>query len=229
LSEYSRHKEKEVNSIRRVIAHDGNEYLVYSYIHYRLDRALNITHRYRPENGRYPIPEATYYIQRTDFGREERKFREIVSISEGFSIPYSKEKVDEIKNLGTSIDGKIQYGIQLDNGMKISVKTYRDFRDGDFHELAHFGRIPNDLERKLWNETEGGSEADRRRYEEYKRTQIDERNIPQRIPTLPEVKALIQEQQQKAAAAEKQRKQVVVVSNTTTTTNKQNSKPVKKK
>src|SRR5918996_1316927 len=49
LKEYSRHKEKEVTSIVRLKAADGGkEYLLYSFIHYRLDKALNVTHRWRP-------------------------------------------------------------------------------------------------------------------------------------------------------------------------------------
>ncbi len=228
MSEYSRHKEKEVNSIRRVKAHDGKEYLVYSYIHHRLDRALNVTHRYRPENGRYPIPEASYYIQRTDFGKEERKFKEIISMSDGFSIPYSPKKVDEIRNIGTPINGSVQYMVQMDNGLKISVKTYKDFRDGDFHELAHFGRIPNDLERRLWNEKEGGSEADKQRYEEYKITQIDGRDILPRMPTMQEVKEMIAKAKAEGKAEALEAKANTTTTTTTATTNKQ-SKPSKKK
>ena len=78
------------------------------------------------------------YIQRTDFGKEERKFKDILSISDGYSIPYSPKKVDEIRSIGIPLDGKQAYMVETANGIKISVKSYKSFRDGDFDELAHF-------------------------------------------------------------------------------------------
>jgi hypothetical protein len=195
LKEYSKHSEKEVTQIRRVKTGDGKEYLVYSYVEHRLDKALNVTHRWRPQAGKYPIPQASYYIQRLDFGKEERKFREIRNIETGYSIPYSPKKVDEIQSIGIPIDGKQAYLMQTENGIRIAVKSYKDFRDGDFDELAHFGYIPSELERKLWLERGGGAEADRQKREEYKR-RIDERDVPQKVPTVQEVKDMIDQAEQ---------------------------------
>jgi hypothetical protein len=193
LKEYSRHKEKEVTQIRRVKQGDDKEYLIYSYIQYRLDKALNVTHRWRPLVGKYPIPQAEFYVQRTDFGKEERKFKDIVSIEDGYSIPYSKENADKIKNIGLRSDGKVQYMVENPSHIRVSVATYDDFRNGVFEELVHFGRIPTEAQRKAWIEKEGGVEGDKQRHEEYKR-QIDERDIPQKIPTVREVQSMIKEE-----------------------------------
>lgn len=195
--------------MRRLKAADGKEWLLYSFIHYRLDKALNVTHRWRPQAGKYAIPEAEYYIQRTDFGKEEGRFKDILSISDGYSISYSPKKVDEIRSIGIPLDGKQAYMVETENGIKISVKSYKDFRDGDFDELAHFGYILTELERKIWLERGGGVEADRQKREEYKR-RIDERDIPQKVPTLQEVKDMIAEQpQEEQRAVSKEEAQAV--------------------
>lgn len=52
LSKYSHHKEKEVTKIVRVKAGDGNEYLVYSFLRYRLDSALNVKDWWLPNIGK---------------------------------------------------------------------------------------------------------------------------------------------------------------------------------
>jgi hypothetical protein len=83
LSQYSRKKEKEVTRISRIRTGDGKEYITFHYIHYRLDKDLNLTSRYRPNLGIYPIPQAIFSTVRLDFGKEERKLREIVKLETG--------------------------------------------------------------------------------------------------------------------------------------------------
>lgn len=193
LSEYSRHKEREVTSITRVRnGSDSKEYLLYSFVHYRLDKALNVTHRFRPQVGKYPIPQAEFSIQRTDFGGEERKFKEIVNTETGYFIPFTTKKLDEIKNIGLDLGGKVSYSVVTDNGLRVTVASYDDLRNGDYDEVCHFGRIPTETQRKAWLEREGGPAKDRERYDEIK-MQKDNRDIPQRTPTINEVKSMIEE------------------------------------
>ena len=55
LSKYTQHKEKEVTMISRIRTGDkGQEYLLYSFVHYRLDQALNVKHWWLPNVGKYP-------------------------------------------------------------------------------------------------------------------------------------------------------------------------------
>ena len=43
----------------------------------------------------------------------------------------------------------------LDTGViRISINTLEDFMNGDFAELAHFGKIPTEEQRRRWLEEE---------------------------------------------------------------------------
>jgi hypothetical protein len=97
LKDYTPHHEKEVSTIirHRLGAEDDTEYLTYSYTHYRLDKALNVTHRWRPNIGIYPIPRARYSIIQGDFGKQIRNVEEVIAAETGYSIPFSKKAIDK--------------------------------------------------------------------------------------------------------------------------------------
>jgi hypothetical protein len=68
-SNYTNHKEKEMNQLQVVQVNNpdytGEEgdsmyryFIVYSWMHRRLDPACNVTSRYVPNVGKYPIPQA---------------------------------------------------------------------------------------------------------------------------------------------------------------------------
>jgi hypothetical protein len=109
----------------------AKEYIIYSYVNYRLDKDLNLTHRFRPNVGIYPLPQAEFSVVRTDFGKEERKFREIINMETGYFIPFSKEKIDEIKSMGTDLSGHVGYNVVTENGLHIGITSYDDRRNGD--------------------------------------------------------------------------------------------------
>jgi len=83
--------------------------------------------------GTFPIPQVVFSVLRTDFGSEERKLREIANLETGYWIPFSKEKLDEIRNIGLS--GKVGSNVVTDNGLHVSVASYNDFRNGDYNKL----------------------------------------------------------------------------------------------
>lgn len=69
LSNYTNHKEKEMNQLQVVQVNNpdytGEEgdsmyryFIVYSWMHRRLEHACNITSRYVPNVGKYQIPQA---------------------------------------------------------------------------------------------------------------------------------------------------------------------------
>ena len=133
------HKPIEVSKIiRKKISQDGPEYIVYSQTEYRLDKALNVKHWFLPNIGLYPIPKGRYEIEHLDFGKQRRVFKELMGIDTGYSIPFSKENMDKIHDLGLNKEGKTQYIVEVPNGLKFSVATYEDLRNGDFDELCAY-------------------------------------------------------------------------------------------
>jgi hypothetical protein len=81
------------------------------------------------------------------------------------------------------------------NGLPITVKTFEDLRDGDFDELAHFGRIPTELQRKRWID-EKGLEQDKEVQQEVVRRRT-EGNVPQNPVTADQVRDLIKQESNK--------------------------------
>jgi len=155
LSKYTQHKEKEVTMIKRIRTANGNEYLVYSFVHYRLDQALNVKHWWLPQIGKYPLPVPRYETTDITFGKQQRKIAEIISIEVGYSIPFTKKNVDKIKDIGLEYNGKVNYLVEISNGSKISIASYHDLAEGDFDELVHFGKIPTSKQREAWLESKG--------------------------------------------------------------------------
>jgi hypothetical protein len=76
--------------------------------------------------GIYPILQTTFSVVRTDFGKEERKFREVVNLETGYFISFTKEKLDEIKNMDIDPSGKVKYIVITENGVHITVASYND-------------------------------------------------------------------------------------------------------
>jgi hypothetical protein len=194
MAQYTHHKEKEVNHIMRKRV--GNkEYLVYSFIHYRLDPALNITHRSR-QMGTYPIPRGHYHIDQGSYGKQTRVLDYVESTDTGYSIPFNKKNLEKILNLGLQSEGKVALG--LDTGViRISISTLEDFMNGDFAELAHFGKIPTPEMRKKWIEQEGGIKSDQQLYQEVARKRSDIMSGVQPKPvTTEDVQNIIKQEQQ---------------------------------
>jgi hypothetical protein len=168
LSKYTHHSTKEVTVIKRVRTRDNKEFLVYSMIEYRLDKALNVKHFWRPNIGRYPIPKPIYETTEMSFGEQKRKIVDISSIETGYSISFTKKNLDNIKNLGLQVDGKVQYMVETSKGIKTSVATYHDLAEGNFEELVHFTKIPTAKQREAWLEGKG-QEKDIERLEQVQR------------------------------------------------------------
>jgi hypothetical protein len=100
LPKYSKHLPVEVVRITRLKTGENKEYITYCATEYRLDKALNVRHRFRSTFGEYPVPIPIYSIEQGDFGVQNRKVQEIQSVDKAYSIPYSPEEMDKIKALG---------------------------------------------------------------------------------------------------------------------------------
>ena len=196
MAQYTHHKEKEViNIMRRRVG--NKEFLTYSFIHYRLDPALNVTHRSISGVGQYPIPSGHYHISQGEYGKQTRVLDYIENVSTGYSIPFNKKNLEKILSTGLQSEGKI--GLGLDTGViRISIATLEDFMNGDFAELAHFGKIPMPEQRRRWIEEEGGNKRDQAVYQEVARKRSDiVSGVQPRPVTTEDVQNIIKQEKQK--------------------------------
>jgi hypothetical protein len=198
----------EVLRITRKRLKDGREYIYYSATEYRVDKALNLKHWFKSGLGRYPIVQGRYEMVHKDFGESERVLRDILSIDTGYSIPFSKENLDKIRDLGLNPEGKTTYSVEAPNGIRLSVAAYDDLRNGDFDELVHFNKIPTPGQRKLWLESQG-IEQDQKRIDQLKINK-DVGEVPEQPITASDVKKIIKEVVEEAAnpAADKRKKTI---------------------
>ena len=96
-----------------------------------------------------------------NYGKQTRVSDYVEGVDTSYSIPFSKKNFEKILNIGLRSEGKVDLGI--DTGViRISIGPLEDFMNGDFAELAHFGKIPTPEQRKRWLEEEGGTKGDRR-------------------------------------------------------------------
>jgi hypothetical protein len=104
--------------------------------------------------------------------------------------------LDKIRDLGTAPDGKMQYMIQTTGGVKYRIETYEDLRNGNFEELVHFGKIPNEVQRQRWLKEQGVAEDAEREKEIIRQKQ--ESDVPQRPVTVEEVRKMIVKSESKS-------------------------------
>jgi hypothetical protein len=230
LPKYSKHKPVEVTRITRIKTGGGGggedeEYITYNTIEYRLDKALNVTHRPRSGHGTYPNPVARYTVTPGDFGVQNRTVSEVISTERCYSIPFTPENIDKIKDLGMQFECKVGYSVMSPNGMKLTVASYEDLRNGSFEELCAFGYIPSPSQREKWMKEGGASTVEARHREAM--LQKDNRNVPQKPVTADQVRQMLKEEHATTSAAAIARGTASPVSTNTNTNTK--SKPGNKK
>jgi hypothetical protein len=211
------HKPIEVLNIFRKKTREGKQYIYYGQTEYRLDKALNLKHWSPSRLGQYPIPRGRYEIVHKDFGETERVLREILHVDTGYSIPFTPENLDKIRDLGLNKDGKTGYYLEAENGIILFVATYNDLRNGDFDELAHFNKIPTPLQRKIWQDSQG-IEQDQKMIDELKNTR-EIGKVPDKPVTAEDVRKMIKDDKDKDKDAESKPKPKPVNNKTKTTKN----------
>jgi hypothetical protein len=188
-------KPVEVANMFRKKTREGGEYIYYGQTEYRLDKALNLKHWFTSRIGMYPIPRGRYEMVHRDFGQVERVLREVEGVDTGYSIPFTKENLDKIRDLGLQHEGKTTYYVEAINGLKFSVATYEDLRNGDFDELVHFNKIPTPLQRRIWQDSQGIVQ-DQKMVDELKNTRDLGPITPQPV-TAEQVRKMIKEDKDK--------------------------------
>jgi hypothetical protein len=140
-SQYSAKAKTEVIKIVRVIADDGNEYLVYDELNRGYDNLGNPMHSYRPELGKYPIPIPRKELRMGPDMTQQEVVAEIVSVDTGYSIPFSEANIEKLhKNANDAKQrGATQYQVQRSTRPGIVVKNYDAMREGEFIQLEKYG------------------------------------------------------------------------------------------
>jgi hypothetical protein len=157
-----------------------------------LDKALNVTHRTRTGYGTYPNPVAKYAITPGDYGVQNRTVSEVINNERCYSIPFTPEALDKIRDLGLQFEGKVGYSVTSPNGMRLTVSTYEDLRDGSFEELCAVGHKMSPTEKQRWLD-EGGAAAVSKKHEQFIANR-DNKDAPQKPVTADQVRQMIQEE-----------------------------------
>ena len=192
LAHYTSHKEKELNAIHIVLVQDEpgkkpTAFLVYDFIHRRLDPACNVLTRSVSNIGKYPRPIPHWKVTHMSFGKEERKVDFVESVETCYSIKATKANLERIvKDIGWPKDGKVSLGIAAPNGIRFSIKTFEDMLSAI-------------------NDPDPYLPSDQRVIQEIARRRAEGSNMPPERPvTASEVQQMLkqqrQQQQQEAAA-----------------------------
>lgn len=139
LSSYTNHRETELQGINVRLVPDNDDideegnpkstkgWIVYSFLHYRLDKACNVVTRSRSGYGMYEIPRAHYSVSFGDFGKQTRKADGLQSIEVGYNIPWTKANLQKlVKDVGLPKGHPLQCSITTPQGITFSVPTLQD-------------------------------------------------------------------------------------------------------
>lgn len=133
-----------ITRLTRVHGADGKDYIVYSERELRFDDLGNSKKRFRDNLGQYPQPEGHYSIYYDTNNQQKTKIDSITNINTGYFIPFSPKKMDELYKYTVNDvpqrAGRTEYFVQRINDSLISVESFEDLRDGEFDELAKYGK-----------------------------------------------------------------------------------------
>jgi hypothetical protein len=140
-SPHSAKSKEEVTKIRRVLADDGKEYLVYDCLETGYDNLGNERQRFRPNLGRYPIPVPRKELRMGPDMTQHEAIVEIIRVDTGYSIPFTKANFEKLHKSANDQKqrGATQYIVQRVNQPGTTVSTAEAMSDGEFVQLEKFG------------------------------------------------------------------------------------------
>ena len=144
--------------------------------------------------GTHPRPQGIYEIVQGNFGKQERRLKDIISTDTIYDIPYTKEEIDKINAIPHSINGNMSYALVLPNKMRFVVMDYDSLRNEDFDVLAHFGKTPTKKQLEEWRSKEGYKD-DAQRIQEALLLRTNQ-GVQERPVTAREVKKMMAEEQE---------------------------------
>lgn len=140
-SPHSAKATEEITKIRRVLADDGKEYLVYDSLETGYDNLGNERSRFRPNLGRYPIPVPRRELRMGPDMTQKEVVAEIIRVDTGYSIPFTKANFEKLhKNANDKKQrGATQYIVQKVNAPGTTVSNAEAMADGEFVQLEKWG------------------------------------------------------------------------------------------
>lgn len=148
-SPHSAKSTEQITKIRRVLADDGKEYLVYDSLETGYDNLGNERQRFRPNLGKYPIPVPRRELRMGPDMTQREEIAEIIRLDTGYSIPFNKANFEKLhKNANDAKQrGATQYIAQRVNQPGTTVSNAEAMSEGEFVQLEKFG-----MTLKQWTE-----------------------------------------------------------------------------
>jgi hypothetical protein len=140
-SQHSSKSREEITKIRRVLADDGKEYLVYDSLETGYDNLGNERQRFRPNLGRYPIPVPRKELRMGPDMTQHEAIVEIIRVDTGYSIPFTKANFEKLHKSANDQKqrGATQYIVQRINQPGTTVSNAEAMSDGEFVQLEKWG------------------------------------------------------------------------------------------
>lgn len=136
-----------ITVLKRIMAADGNEYLVYGQILERQDGIGNV-HPWDNDTteGAYQKPIPLKELKYDENNNPVRRTKSIRRVDTGYSIPFTKENCENLhKDCNDNANApqpKTQYYVEKWNDNKtVTVLTYDDFLNGEFDDLFNHSKI----------------------------------------------------------------------------------------
>jgi hypothetical protein len=138
-----------ITKIRRVIADDGKEYLVYDELNHGYDNLGNPVHSFRPNLGRYPIPIPRRELRMGPDMTQQEVVAEIIGVDTGYSIPFNASAFEKLHKDANDAkqQGATQYYVQKGTHPGIAITNADAMEKGEFVQLEKFG-----MTLKQWQE-----------------------------------------------------------------------------
>jgi hypothetical protein len=151
-------RRREILSLtRKVIGNGSKEFILWNERLSALDGLGNERHHFRGSMGTYPIPIPVYELRQVPDTLVPEKVRTgIKEVKTGYSTPFTTKAADLFyKDCITDGDKPTTFCIEAHN-TRISVDSFKDWRDGEMKELQRFGHIANSYEKQRLADEEAG-------------------------------------------------------------------------
>lgn len=149
-------RKREILSLTRKVS-GSKEYILWNERLSALDGIGNERHHFRGTMGTYPIPIPVYELRQIPGTLEVEKIRTgIKEVKTGYSTPFTTKTADSFyRDCVTDGDKTTTFAIEIRN-TRISVDSFKDWRDGEMKELQRFGHIANQYEKQRLIDEESG-------------------------------------------------------------------------
>jgi hypothetical protein len=181
------------------------EVILYDLCEIRLDGLGNVKKFARTNLGKYPVPSRTVIKTYDEDNQPVIKTGSVSEINTGYEFPFTKEKADELHKW--CIDKRTikqpnltQYIVERSGERKISVRSFSDWRDGDFETLYAFGNAEG-LEEESPAAKPNKTQRNKTKLQQQKEEQLELQLAQYKKPYTTNVKPKEEENKETASAA----------------------------